>query len=70
MDIGKTIQRLRKEKGWSQLRLSREADVSLVTLHQVEQGINQTRTTTFIAIAQGLGMRPSELFREVENDSK
>jgi len=58
----KNLARLRKEKGLTQERLAREANISYHTLIKLESGgIEDPRISTVIKLANALGVRIDEL---------
>jgi len=58
----KNLKKLRKEKGWSQERLAREANISYHTLIKLEQGnIKNPKIETVIKLADALGVSLDEL---------
>lgn len=63
-DITKNIKKLRKEKGISQDRLSKLADLSLNTIVNIETGNNPNPTfETLQKIAKALGVSLDELIK-------
>lgn len=62
--ISKNIRRIRKEKGISQDRLSKEADLALNTVVKIETGENPNPTVeTLQKIAKALGINVGDLFK-------
>ncbi|MBU4274775.1 helix-turn-helix domain-containing protein [Patescibacteria group bacterium] len=62
--IGKNIKKIRQEKGISQDRLSKLADLSLNTVVTVESGANPNPTIeTLIKIAKALEVGVNELIK-------
>ena len=62
--IGKNIRRFRQEKGISQDRLSKLADLSLNTIVNIESGGNANPTIeTLNKIANALGVKVDELIK-------
>ncbi|MCG3205531.1 MAG: hypothetical protein KCHDKBKB_02253 [Elusimicrobia bacterium] len=60
--IGENIKRLRQEKGLSQDRLSKLADISLNTVVKIELGANSNPTLeTIQRLAQSLGVSIDKL---------
>jgi transcriptional regulator with XRE-family HTH domain len=60
--IAKNIKRIRQEKGISQDRLSKLADLSLNTVVTVESGVNPNPTIeTLTKIAKALDVRVDDL---------
>jgi transcriptional regulator with XRE-family HTH domain len=63
--VSKNIRRIRQEKGMSQDRLSKKADLALNTIVKVETGENPNPTVeTLKKIAKALGIPVSDLFKE------
>lgn len=63
-NIAKNIKRLRREKGISQDRLSKLADLSLNTIVNIEAGNNPNPTfETLQKIADALGVSLNELIK-------
>ncbi|MBI4972768.1 MAG: helix-turn-helix transcriptional regulator [Candidatus Omnitrophica bacterium] len=63
--ISKNIRRYRKEKGFSQDRLSKEAEVAYNTIVKIESGENPNPTVdTLERIAKSLGVPIEKLFKE------
>jgi len=62
--IGKNLKKIRQEKGISQDRLSKLADLSLNTVVTVESGANPNPTIeTLTKIAQALDARVDDLIK-------
>lgn len=62
--IGKNLKKLRQEKGISQDRLSKLADLSLNTVVTVESGVNPNPTIeTLTRIAKALDVGVDDLIR-------
>jgi len=56
------IKKIRNEKGWSQERLAREADVSYQTLIKIEQNrVKNPKLQTLIKISKALDVTLDEL---------
>lgn len=53
--IGQRIKEARKEKGWSQERLSEEIDVTIVYISRVERGTSQINLKRLAQISKALG---------------
>jgi len=63
--ISKNIRGIRKEKGISQDRLSKEADLALNTVVKIETGESPNPTVeTLQKIAKALGVSISDLFKQ------
>lgn len=62
--IARNIKRLRKEKGFSQDRLSKEADVTYHTIAKLESGDNDNPTVkTLYKIASALEVSLDDLMK-------
>ena len=60
--IGENIKRIRKDKGISQDRLSKLADVTHTTLAKIESGVNSNPTIkTLQKIAKALDVKVDDL---------
>lgn len=64
--LGKVIRRERIRTGMSQEVLSGLAGIARSHLSMIETGSKQANLSTVWRIAHALGMRPSELVRQVE----
>jgi transcriptional regulator with XRE-family HTH domain len=64
--LGKRIRALRKAKGWRQIDLAQHCGVREVHLSYVERGLREVGFNTLVAIAKGLGVKLSDLIRDVE----
>ena len=63
--IGKNLKKIRQEKGISQDRLSKLADLSLNTVVTVESGLNPNPTIeTLTKIAQSLDVKQDDLIKK------
>ena len=63
--IAKNIRSHRKEKGFSQDRLSKEADIAYNTIVKIESGENSNPTVdTLERIAKALDVSIEKLFKE------
>lgn len=60
-EMGRTVERLRKSRGWSQPDLSRESGVSVGTISRLENGRHEGRTHTVRAVAKALGVTVQEI---------
>lgn len=64
--FGRLIQRLRKERGFSQERLAEVSGCDRSYLSFLERGINSPSLSMFMRIATALSLKPSELLAQVE----
>ena len=67
--IGRTIKRLRREKGMSQEVLSGLAGIARTHLTMIENGTKQANFETLCKLAAALELKPSELVRQFENEA-
>lgn len=61
MSVADNVKRLRKEKGWTQVRLSMEAHVSQQAISFIESGRNEPSTDMIRALSKALGVSSSEI---------
>lgn len=66
--VGSVIQRCREKKGVSQEVLSSFADIGRTHLSAIERGLRKPTLETFFRISDALGMKASELMREIEKE--
>lgn len=64
MDILNRIKQLRDERGWSNYKLAREAQISEGSLNNLFRLNNQPTIPTLEAICTGLGISLSQFFAE------
>ena len=58
----KNLQKIRKQKGWSQEKLAQEAGISYNTLIKIERnGIENPKIETVIKLSEALGVSLDEL---------
>lgn len=67
--FGKTIARLRKERGLSQEDLAFRSGISRSYMGVIERGEKSTSIDTMAKVAKGLGMRIGDLFAAISGDS-
>jgi len=60
------LHRLRKEKGLTHEKLAELAGLHPTTLSLLERNKRQPSITTIFSLAEGLGVEPDELIREVK----
>lgn len=68
--ISAAIRRQRRRHGLSMRRAAEQADVSVATWENAEAGRNTPRLDTFVLLAKGLGLKPSELLALVEQEAQ
>lgn len=62
--IGANLKKLRKQKGYSLEKVSKEADLSLNTIIKIESGINRNPTIdTLTKIARALEVKVEDLLK-------
>lgn len=64
LSVGERVRSLRGERGLSQERLARAADVSTSTIRRLELTGELPHTTTLIAVARALGVSVDALVGE------
>jgi transcriptional regulator with XRE-family HTH domain len=60
--LGKTIQRIRKEKGMSLLDVSYNCSLLDGKISEIEHGKHNITLSTILELAKGLEVHPSKLF--------
>lgn len=65
-DMGRTIERLRAARGWTQADLAHNAGVSIGTISRLENGRHEGRAGTVRAVATALGVQVQELLPGAE----
>lgn len=65
MNIGATIQRVRKEKGYSQERLARKIHICRVSLNNYELNKNNPRLQMIKTIAEAMEIEPIEFIKMI-----
>jgi transcriptional regulator with XRE-family HTH domain len=61
-DIGKYINKLRRERKLSMYQLALDSGVTRAVLMRIEKGEREPRLNTVFKIIDGLNMRPAEFF--------
>lgn len=51
----------RERRGWSQLKLAREAELAPLTVFEIERGLRNVKLHTVQALARALGVRIGRL---------
>lgn len=59
--FGKNLEKLRKRKGVSQMKLAQKSGLDLTTINELENGNRNPMLKTVWKIANALGMRTSDL---------
>ena len=65
--LGLNMQRLRRQKGWSQEELAFEAELHRTYVSGVERGVRNPTVLIFARIAKALGVAPAMLLGDVKN---
>lgn len=66
VDLGRTINRLRKEKGYSQEAFANEAGIDRRYMSDIENGKRNISIDILERVCNKLGIKISEFFVEVE----
>jgi transcriptional regulator with XRE-family HTH domain len=66
--FGDVLRKYRKLHGFSQEKLALEANVDRTYLSELERGIRKPTINTVFALSYALGLKPSEVIREVEEE--
>ena len=61
--LGRNLQRLRQEKGWSQEELAEEAGLHRTYVSGVERGVRNPTVLIVAKLADALGVSPGELLK-------
>ncbi len=61
--FGSRVRELRHARKWTQERLAEEADLNVVQLSHIENGLNEPKLTTILKLARGLSVSLAELFK-------
>jgi transcriptional regulator with XRE-family HTH domain len=64
--FGAIVRRLRKERGWTQDRLARRANLNPSYLSILERGGNTPSLTIILELAEVLGASAADMVRELE----
>ena len=67
--FGQALRRCRTERNLSQETLAFETNVDRVFISHIEQGLKQPTITTIVKLARGLGISPSDLVSEMEEET-
>jgi transcriptional regulator with XRE-family HTH domain len=59
--FGRTLEKLRVKKGWTQEKLALEADIARRFLQDIEAGQKQPTITTLYKLSKAMHMKPGEL---------
>ncbi|MBS0384574.1 MAG: helix-turn-helix transcriptional regulator [Proteobacteria bacterium] len=61
--VGRNVQRLRSDKGWSQEELADEAGLHRTYISGVERGVRNPTIVIVAKLASALGVNPSDLLK-------
>lgn len=64
--LGQVVKRIRKGKGWTQVQLGKECDITRCVILEIEDGTGNPTLSTLCKLSDGLGVGLSELFTQVE----
>ena len=64
--FGKTLRRLRQQKGWSQMKVAQTAGLHLNALGSLERGERTPNLHTVFALSNALGIQAADLIADVE----
>jgi transcriptional regulator with XRE-family HTH domain len=64
--FGRTVRRLRRQKGWSQEQLAHVSRLHRTYIGGIERGERNVGVLNILQLAQALGVLPTELFREFD----
>lgn len=62
--FGKRLRRLREERGLTQEKLARAADLATGFVSEIERGVTMVSLNTILKLAHGLGCSPADLLAE------
>lgn len=68
--FGQVLRRIRKQQRLTQEQLALSAEVERNFVSLIERGVNQPTIRVLFRLSRALGMNPSEILREVENEIK
>ncbi len=68
VDFGRAVRRARRDRDMSQEALAQAAGLAAKHVSEIERANRDVRLTTFLQIANGLGLRPSELMTLYERE--
>ena len=61
--VGRNVQRLRTEKGWSQEEFADEVGIHRTYVSGVERGVRNPSITMVAKLAAALGVHPADLLK-------
>jgi XRE family aerobic/anaerobic benzoate catabolism transcriptional regulator len=63
--VGERIRELRKARGWRQIDLAQHSGVHEVHISDLERGTREVGLKTLFALAQALGVKMEDLFKNL-----
>lgn len=69
-EIGSQIRKLRNQKGWTIEALANEANLSTPQISEIERGLRDAQITTYMKIADALGVNIAVLFPPYSSSEK
>ena len=66
--FGPVVRRQRRDCGMSQEELAAASGVGCKHLSEIERGMSDSRLTTVVALARGLGMTPNRLLWLIDEE--
>lgn len=63
--LGRTVRKLRLQKGWSQEILAERADLHWTYIGGIERGERNVSLVNIVGIARALGVRPARLLASI-----
>ena len=70
MQVGLNVQRLRREKGWSQEDLAFESGLHRTYVSGIERGVRNPTLLILEKLAKSLGVAPAELLADKSGSSR
>ena len=69
MSVSENVKRLRKKRGWSQVRLAMEAHVSQQSISFIERGRNEPSAEMIRALSKAFGVSASEIIDNISDNN-
>jgi transcriptional regulator with XRE-family HTH domain len=64
--FGTRVRKLREARDWSQERLAEESGLNTVQISHIENGRNEPKLRTILALAKAFGIRAGELIEHIK----
>jgi transcriptional regulator with XRE-family HTH domain len=61
--FGEHLRKVRKKHNMTMMALAFEADIEYSQIAKIERGLINTTISTVLSLAQGLGVKPADLFQ-------